>query len=125
MGTVRSGRLPPISSGRLLSCIGQFRPPRIGPDVLASRDGQEEQLGALGLVVNMIVVWNTLYLDRALADVRSRGGEVQRADVERLSPLGHEHISFTGHYSFALADPVRRGGYMPLREYDEAELVFA
>src|SRR5258708_5656216 len=26
------------------------------------REGQEDQLGALGLVVNMIVLWNTLYL---------------------------------------------------------------
>jgi len=89
------------------------------------REGQEEQLGALGVVVNMIVVWNTLYLDRALADLHARGVEVQRADVARLSPLGHEHISFLGHYSFALADLVRQGGYLPLREYDETELVFA
>jgi hypothetical protein len=25
------------------------------------REGQEDQLGALGLVVNMIVLWNTIY----------------------------------------------------------------
>jgi TnpA family transposase len=27
------------------------------------REGQEDQLGTLGLVVNMIVLWNTLYID--------------------------------------------------------------
>lgn len=26
------------------------------------REGQEDQLGALGLVVNVIVLWNTLYM---------------------------------------------------------------
>ena len=30
------------------------------------REGQEDQLGALGLVVNMIVLWNTIYMDAAL-----------------------------------------------------------
>ena len=30
------------------------------------REGQEDQLGALGLVVNMIVLWNTIYTEAAL-----------------------------------------------------------
>src|SRR3546814_13456524 len=28
------------------------------------REGQEDQLGALGLVVNLVVLWNTIYIDR-------------------------------------------------------------
>ena len=35
------------------------------------REGQEDQLGALGLVVNAVVLWNTRYLDAALAQVRA------------------------------------------------------
>lgn len=31
------------------------------------RQGQEDQLSALGLVVNMIVLWNTLHMDAGLA----------------------------------------------------------
>jgi TnpA family transposase len=34
------------------------------------REGQEDQLGALGLVVNVVVLWNTLYMDAALAHLR-------------------------------------------------------
>ena len=30
------------------------------------REGQEDQLGALGLVVNVIVLWNTIYINAAL-----------------------------------------------------------
>ena len=30
------------------------------------REGQEDQLGALGLVVNIIVLWNTLYMQAAI-----------------------------------------------------------
>jgi TnpA family transposase len=30
------------------------------------RQGQEDQLSALGLIVNVIVLWNTIYMDAAL-----------------------------------------------------------
>src|SRR5512132_2345649 len=37
-------------------------------------DGQEDQLGALGLVLNCVTLWNTVYLDAALARLRDEGG---------------------------------------------------
>ena len=52
------------------------------------REGQEEQLGALGFVVNLIVVWNTLYMDLTLNTLRMAGREVRPEDVERLSRRG-------------------------------------
>ncbi|XUK61091.1 hypothetical protein ABMA10_03875 [Plantibacter sp. RU18] len=33
------------------------------------RDGQEDQLGALGLIVNAITLWNTRYLDAAVTEL--------------------------------------------------------
>ncbi len=85
------------------------------------REGQEEQLGALGFVVNTTVLWNTLYMDLALDTLRARGRDVKPEDVERLSPLGHDHISFVGTYSFALAESIQRGGFHPLRPITEEE----
>src|SRR5216683_3967511 len=35
------------------------------------REGQEDQLGALGLVVNVIVLWNTIYMQAALEQLRA------------------------------------------------------
>ncbi len=55
------------------------------------REGQEDQLGALGLVLNMIVLWNTSYMEAALNQLRADGFEVRDEDVARLSPLLHEH----------------------------------
>jgi Tn3 transposase DDE domain len=78
------------------------------------REGQEDQLGALGLVVNAIVLWNTLYMDAALTQLRAEGFEVNADDVARLSPLIHKHINFQGRYSFALAESVAQGGLRPL-----------
>jgi len=83
------------------------------------REGQEDQLGALGLVVNVLVLWNTLYMNAALNQLREQGVEVKRGDVERLSPLGHEHINFLGRYSFTLAGSVEKGQLRPLRNPEE------
>ena len=73
------------------------------------REGQEDQLGALGLVVNAIVLWNTIYMDAALGQLRAEGFDVRDEDVARLSPLGHEHINMLGRYAFTLPEPVARG----------------
>ena len=79
------------------------------------REGQEDQIGALGLVLNTVVLWNTLYLGAALIQLRREGYPVQDADVARLSPLIYEHINMLGRYSFAVPEAVRRGELRPLR----------
>ena len=78
------------------------------------REGQEDQLSALGLVVNAIVLWNTLYMESALNHLRQTGVEVRDDDIARLWPLGWEHINFLGRYSFALSELVARGEMRPL-----------
>ena len=83
------------------------------------REGQEDQLGALGLVVNVVVLWNTLYMDAALAHLRRRDIATKPEDVARLSPLGHENINFLGRYSFALSESIARGELRPLHDPQE------
>jgi len=78
------------------------------------REGQEDQLGALGLVVNALALWNTRYLGVALERLRAEGATVNAEDVGRLSPLGHEHINLLGRYTFALAEPLATGALRPL-----------
>lgn len=85
------------------------------------REGQEEQLGALGLVVNAMVLWNTLYMNRALEEMRARGMKILPEDVERLSPLGYDHINLLGRYTFSLSEEIRQGAFHPLRELEETE----
>jgi TnpA family transposase len=88
----------------------------------AYREGQEEQLGALGLVVNVLVLWNTYYMDAGLNYVRSLGEEVNQLDVARLSPLGHDHINMLGRYHFHLPELLKNGGMRPLRSFDSKSL---
>ncbi|HIE56047.1 MAG TPA: hypothetical protein EYP90_12870 [Chromatiaceae bacterium] len=37
------------------------------------QDGQEDQLSALGMIVNIIVLWNTLYIQKVLDHLRHTG----------------------------------------------------
>ncbi len=85
------------------------------------REGQEEQLGALGLVVNAIVLWNTRYMERALEHVRHNGVDVHWEDIERISPLGHEHINLHGRYHFGLPEEVQRGELRKLRDQNDQD----
>src|SRR5207244_13591442 len=75
----------------------------------AYRAGQEDQLGALGLVLNAIVVWNTRYMGLALDELRAAGMRIDADDLERLSPLTHHHIHLDGRYSFTLTAPLTHG----------------
>lgn len=85
------------------------------------REGQEDQLGALGLVLNIIVLWNTIYIDAALSQLRQEGYPVQDEDVSRLSPFVHGHINLLGRYSFAVPDAVTRGELRPLRNPNDPD----
>jgi TnpA family transposase len=84
------------------------------------REGQEDQLGALGLVVNIIVLWNTIYIDAALNQLRAEGYPVRNEDVARLSPLVFEHINLLGRYAFSVPEAVTRGELRPLRNPADA-----
>lgn len=78
-------------------------------------------MGALGLVLNMIVLWNTVYMEAALEQLRRDGYPVQDEDVARLSPLLHEHINMLGRYSFSVPEAVAKGELRPLRDPADAD----
>jgi TnpA family transposase len=79
------------------------------------RQGQEQQLGALALVLNIIVYWNSVYLDRALTDLLQQEPDVDLSELSRITPLGYKHIRILGYYNFVPDDVVRQGTYRPLR----------
>ena len=57
-------------------------------------------------------MWNTVYLDAALARLRDE-------DVVRLSPYVRRHLNVHGHYSFQLPDLV--GTRRALRDPDTSD----
>lgn len=84
----------------------------------ATREGQEDQLNALGLVSNIIILWNTIYMEAALEAIQKAGCVVNESDKKRLSPLGHKHITILGQYFFNIPKDVLEGRLRPLQPMD-------
>ena len=56
------------------------------------RERRKDQLAALGLVVNAVVLWNTRYVDAALTALRGQGYGVIDQDAASPSPLIDAHL---------------------------------
>jgi hypothetical protein len=83
------------------------------------QDGIEDQIGALGLMLNALVLFNTRYMDAAVQQLREDGFDVGDEDVARLSPFVRHHINMLGRYSFQL--PELPGSLRPLRDPDATD----
>ena len=86
------------------------------------RQGQEEDLGVFGLVLNAIAHWNAVYMQEVIRQLEREGGAVEPIDQARLSPIMWRHINFLGRYDFSLPEVVAKGRLRPLQnpssEYD-------
>jgi TnpA family transposase len=85
------------------------------------REGQEDQLSALGLAVNGCVLWNTWYMDRIVTALRNQGVPIQDADLARIWPLKAAHIRMVGRYQFTVPEEVAQGAFRPLRDPDASD----
>ena len=61
-------------------------------------ENQRYRASGLNLVVASIVLWNTVYLERAVKELRERRQVISDDLLAHLSPLGWEHINLTGDY---------------------------
>ena len=63
-------------------------------------ENQQHRASGLNLVVAAIILWNTRYLERAVAALQA-ATPVTDDLLAHLSPLGWEHINLTGDYVWA------------------------
>jgi len=75
--------------------------------------GQENQLDTLGLMINIIVLWQTVYTQAALEHLAAQGRHIDPDHIVRLSPLGHPTINLQGRYQTTSREPA--SGLRPLR----------
>jgi len=80
-----------------------------------SYENQRHRASGLNLVVAAIVLWNTVYLERAATALRSSGHIVPDELLAHLSPLGWEHINLTGDYLWKPDGGTLKGRFRPLR----------
>lgn len=80
-----------------------------------SFEHQRYRASGLNLVVAAIILWNTVYLGRAVQALRAQGEQIDEDLLGHLSPLGWEHINLTGDYTWQLQGARPPGEYRPLQ----------
>lgn len=71
---------------------------RLGEIRDRSFEQQRYRANCLNLVTAAIVLWNTVYLKRAIQGLADAGQPVNTDPYQYLSPLGWEHVNLTGDY---------------------------
>ena len=67
----------------------------------------------LNLIVAAIVLWNTVYLERAITALRGHGVAIDDEALVHLSPIGWEHINLTGDHTWQASGRLRKGSFRP------------
>ena len=93
---------------------------RLGEIRDRSFEQQRYRASGLNLITAAIVLWNTVYLQRAVPALREQGRPVNDDLLQYLSPLGWEHINLTGDYVWRRNARVGAGKFRPLRPVTEA-----
>ncbi len=76
---------------------------------------QRYRASGLNLLTAAIVLWNTVYLERAALALRDQDPETHDTLLQYLSPLGWEHINLTGDYTWRNTAKPGTGKFRPLR----------
>ena len=77
-------------------------------------ENQRHRASRLNLVASAIILWNAVYLGRAVDHLRHHGGEVPDQLLAHVAPLGWEHVSLTSDYLWGDIDKPRER-FRPLR----------
>jgi TnpA family transposase len=75
-------------------------------------ENQRYRASGLNLAVAAVILWNTVYLGRAVAELRASGEAIPGDLLSHIAPIGREHITFNGDYIWP-AKPLK-DGFRPL-----------
>ena len=81
-------------------------------------ENQGNRASGLNLVTAAIVLWNTVYLARAVEALEAEGEPVPTDLLVHVAPLGWEHIALTGDYVWS-DEGHQSGCFRPLRRGPE------
>ena len=83
-------------------------------------ENQQHRASGLNFLVTAIILWNTRYLDRAIAVLRQTE-DIPDHLLAHLSPLGWEHVNLTGDYVWGAAEQMTENpdGFRSLRMFSE------
>lgn len=87
----------------MTGAICTFRQGRIAD---RTHEAQQYRASGLNLVIAAIVWWNSTYLTDAVAHLRASGESVPNDLLAHTSPVGWEHIAFSGDFLWERASVV-------------------
>jgi len=87
-----------------------------------SFENQRYRASGLTLIVAAIILWNTVYLDRAIAALREHGIQIDNESLRHLSPVGWEHLNLTGDYTWQTTRRLAQGKFRALRPFAAAHM---
>ncbi|MFF8482018.1 Tn3 family transposase [Streptomyces antibioticus] len=62
--------------------------------------GLENRLGVLGLVLNTVALFNTVYIQKIVEKMRAQGKVLSQSDLRQLSRMMYGHINMRGRFHF-------------------------
>ena len=91
----------------------------------ASTEEVAHRASGLALVVGAITLWNTVYLTRALENLRRQGRAPAAELLAHVAPLGWQHINLTGDYLWSTETQTGSDGFRSLRNASAVVLATA
>lgn len=76
----------------------------------------------LQLLILAIVLWNTVYISRAVDALRAKGVGIPEEYLQHISPFGWEHVTLTGDYVWNLNQKTNSNNLRPLREKNSIKM---
>ncbi|TVQ59968.1 MAG: Tn3 family transposase, partial [Rhodobacteraceae bacterium] len=80
-----------------------------------THENQQHRAAGCNLVVAAIILWNTVYLARAVETLRLTGIDAPDDVLRHVWPLGWDHINLTGDYRWSADNPKSPDQLRPLR----------
>lgn len=96
-------------------CVAGSGSAATGPCAASFGEQQQETVRCLNLLTNLVVVWNTRYMQEVVAQLRHEGQAIAAEDLRFLSPARYRHINRLGRYSFLPDETGLLVGLRPLR----------
>lgn len=77
---------------------------------------QQITVRSLNLMCNIVMAWNTVYIQEILKELKAEGFDVNEDDLEHISPAPFEHVILLGNYNFKVEIVTGENGFRPLRK---------
>lgn len=91
-----------------------------GDGIIRKKQEKEQQITArsLNLLANIVMVWNTVYIQEIISELKKDGVEINENDYQHISPAPFEHINRLGKYNFKNELKLGINGLRDLRKPD-------